>query len=186
MNLGLLCQQESFQDLILNYVAFAGILDIDNVYMATQKAKYKKLGKIIETPEDYNYTQLFKNTKFHHEFKSSQIGVAVLGLGRFIYKWIYFYLLPMMVVPVGIIGWQKNNLNVEWRSEFSVYESWLPNKPDEYCKFVDFDLNDNVRAKDMLSDQFMLLFVLILFTIFTLIMYSIIRIGDIGETFMQA
>jgi hypothetical protein len=153
--------------------------------MGTQKAKYKKLGAIIETPEEFNYTQLFKNTKFHHEFKSSPLGVAFLGLGRFIYKWIYFYLLPMMVVPVGIIGWQKSNLNEEWRGEYSVYVSWLPKRPEEYL-FVDFDLNSNVSAKDVLSDNFMILFVLILFTIFTLIMYSVIRIGDIGETLMQA
>lgn len=31
----------------MNYVAFAGVLQIDNVYMATQKAKYKKLNDII-------------------------------------------------------------------------------------------------------------------------------------------
>lgn len=36
MNLVVLCQQPSFQDLIMNYVAFAGILNIDNLFMETQ------------------------------------------------------------------------------------------------------------------------------------------------------
>lgn len=105
MNLGLLVQQEGFQDLILNYVAYAGVLGIDNVYMTTQKAKYKKLGKIIENPEESNHLQIFKNTKFHHDYSSSPTGTFFLGIGRFIYKWIYFYLLPMLVIPVGIVGW---------------------------------------------------------------------------------
>ena len=30
MNLMFLCKQDSFEDLIMNYVAFAGILEIDN------------------------------------------------------------------------------------------------------------------------------------------------------------
>jgi len=90
----------------LNYVAYAGVLEIDNVYMATQKAKYKKLGEIINKPDESNYLQLFKNSKFHHENKSSPLGIFLLSVGRFTYKWVYFYLLPMLVVPVGIMGWQ--------------------------------------------------------------------------------
>lgn len=35
MNLATLAQQPSFQELIMNYVAFAGILEIDNVFMST-------------------------------------------------------------------------------------------------------------------------------------------------------
>ena len=114
----------------MNYVAYAGILEIDNVYMATQKAKYKDLGAIIEKPEDSNHLQLFKSSKFQHVYRASKVGSFFLSIGRFTYKWIYFYLLPMLVVPVGIFGWQGKNLNTKWRDDpdVSVYNSWWPKR----------------------------------------------------------
>jgi hypothetical protein len=33
MNLMILCQLPDFNELIMNYVAFAGILEIDDIYM---------------------------------------------------------------------------------------------------------------------------------------------------------
>ena len=111
-------------------MAYAGILEIDNVYMATQKAKYKELGEIIETPDGSNHLQLFKSSKFQHVHRASKVGSFFLSIGRFTYKWIYFYLLPMLVVPVGIFGWQGKNLNTEWRDDpnVSVYNSWWPKR----------------------------------------------------------
>ena len=41
MNLMFLCKQESFEDLIMNYVAFAGILAIDNDMWMLQTKTHK-------------------------------------------------------------------------------------------------------------------------------------------------
>ena len=41
MNLMILCKLENFNELIMNYVTFAGILNIDNLYILTQ-LKYNR------------------------------------------------------------------------------------------------------------------------------------------------
>ena len=41
MNLMILCKLENFNELIMNYVTFAGILSIDNLYILTQ-LKYNR------------------------------------------------------------------------------------------------------------------------------------------------
>ena len=51
MNLATLAQQPSFQELIMNYVAFAGILDIDNIFMSTQLKFFKNLQDLQENPD---------------------------------------------------------------------------------------------------------------------------------------
>lgn len=40
MNLMFLCKQDNYEDLIMNYVAFAGILGIDNDFMNIQKKNH--------------------------------------------------------------------------------------------------------------------------------------------------
>lgn len=46
MNLATLAQQPNFQELIMNYVAFAGLLEIDNIFMDTQLKFFKQLSDI--------------------------------------------------------------------------------------------------------------------------------------------
>lgn len=66
----------------------------------------------------------------------------------------------------------------------SFFDSWLPR--NDYL-YVDFELNEsNQNKKSVFKDPFMILFVLIMFTCFTLVTYAIIRIGDKDETFIQA
>lgn len=108
MNLGLLCQQENFQNLILNYVAYAGILKIDDVYMSTQIYKYKKIDDLIKKNSDTGINQLalYKDRKFQHLHKTDFAGHFFITVGRVIYKWIYFYIMPLTVIPIGILGWR--------------------------------------------------------------------------------
>ena len=73
MNLATLAQQPSFQELIMNYVAFAGILDIDNIFMSTQLKFFKGLQQIQENPGDYRYLEMYKNPKFHHTDKATKM-----------------------------------------------------------------------------------------------------------------
>lgn len=61
MNLFTLSQQPNFQELIMNYVAFAGLLDIDNVFMSTQLNFYKDLKSMVDEPEKQRYLETFKS-----------------------------------------------------------------------------------------------------------------------------
>jgi hypothetical protein len=61
MNLFTLSQQPNFQELIMNYVAFAGLLDIDNVFMSTQLNFYKDLKAMVDEPEKQRYLETFKS-----------------------------------------------------------------------------------------------------------------------------
>jgi len=65
MNLMFLCKQETFEDLILNYVAFAGILAIDDDFMGIQARNHKKAAEWIESPDEHQELKLFKDPKFH-------------------------------------------------------------------------------------------------------------------------
>ena len=50
MNLIFLCKQTTFVDLVLNYVAFAGILMIDDEILASISLTYPGLVAILEDP----------------------------------------------------------------------------------------------------------------------------------------
>lgn len=50
----------------MNYVAFAGILSIDDTYMGTQEKFHKNIKLIIEEPSSSRNLELFKKSKFHH------------------------------------------------------------------------------------------------------------------------
>lgn len=45
----------------MNYVAFAGLLDIDNVFMSTQLNFYKDLKSMVDEPEKQRYLETFKS-----------------------------------------------------------------------------------------------------------------------------
>lgn len=50
MNLIFLCKQTTFVDLVLNYVAFAGILAIDDEILESVRLSYQSLIAILEDP----------------------------------------------------------------------------------------------------------------------------------------
>lgn len=109
MNLATLAQQPSFQELIMNYVAFAGLLEIDNIFMNTQVKFFKQLKEIQENPQDHRYLELFKNPNFHHTHDASRSARIVEKVLRFVYKVLYFYLFPVFVVPLGMFAWRSTN-----------------------------------------------------------------------------
>jgi hypothetical protein len=79
--------------------------------METQKARYDTIADIIENPDSTNHLELFKNTKFHHNYETEISGRVMILVARFIYKWFYFYVMPISVIPIGMLGWWSHNLN---------------------------------------------------------------------------
>ena len=65
LNITFLCAQTTYLDLIMNYVALAGVLQIDDVFMATQERIFADVCDRIENPDQYLYLKLFKDTKHH-------------------------------------------------------------------------------------------------------------------------
>lgn len=45
----------------MNYVAFAGILSIDNLFMENQKPYHSKLGDLIDNSNGNSILELFKS-----------------------------------------------------------------------------------------------------------------------------
>lgn len=64
-NLIFLCKQSSYEDLIMNYVAFVGILAMDNDFMNIQSKNHKKVNDWIENPTDHAEFKLYKYSKYH-------------------------------------------------------------------------------------------------------------------------
>jgi hypothetical protein len=90
----------------MNYVAFAGILKIDNIYMETQLKFHKGIKAIVDEPSKSRYLEMFKDNKFHHRFKSNWWTKMTESFIRIIYKVVYFYIFPLLVIPMGVIGWR--------------------------------------------------------------------------------
>jgi hypothetical protein len=65
LNITFLCAQTTYLDLIMNYVALAGVLQIDDAFMATQERIFADVCDRIENPDKYLYLKLFKDTKHH-------------------------------------------------------------------------------------------------------------------------
>ena len=106
MNLIFLCAQPSFVDLVLNYVAFAGILEIDNQFMGTQESQYPEVSEWIENPSDHVALWLFKDPSRHDRYRLASPAVKIaLPVVRVFYKTIYFYGYPIFIIPLSIIGY---------------------------------------------------------------------------------
>jgi hypothetical protein len=52
----------------MNYVALAGVLEIDDVFMATQERIFADVCDRINEPSNYLYLKLFKDTKHHDRY----------------------------------------------------------------------------------------------------------------------
>jgi len=108
MNLLFLCRLPSFVDLVLNYVAFAGILEIDNAFMSTQERQYPEVVEWIETPDPHVALWLFKDPARHDRYRLASPAVKITHpLVRVFYKTIYFYSYPIFIIPLSIIGYNK-------------------------------------------------------------------------------
>jgi hypothetical protein len=85
----------------MNYVALAGVLEIDNVFMSTQTRFHADVVERIENPSAYLYLQLFKSTKHHDRDDEATWGVRYAEFAvRGFYKVIYFYVYPILLIPL--------------------------------------------------------------------------------------
>lgn len=106
MNLMFLCKQESYEDLIMNYVAFAGILAIDNDFINIQRKSHPKIMKWIEEPTEHPEFKLYKDPKLHDKYRQASFCHRVtFGIMKYIYKVIYFYVTPLFVILMSFIGY---------------------------------------------------------------------------------
>jgi len=108
-------------DLIMNYVAFAGISALDNLYVeATGKMKAAKV--LLEASEEVNKDkirkatlmksrklirpedmQLFWNITLKENKCLMRFIILWYQLIRFVYKALYFYLFPYLIVPLSYL-----------------------------------------------------------------------------------
>lgn len=146
----------------MNYVAFAGILDIDNIFMNTQIKFFKDLKNIQENPQDKRYLEVFKNPKFHHTDKATKVARITEQIIRFIYKVLYFYLFPVFVVPLGMFAWRAEN----------------PPKVREYID-VDWTLIDSQFTYDIYFQIYSYVIVII----FLMVMHVILHVYSLNDPF---
>lgn len=117
-NIIFLTRQENLVELMMNYVAFLGVSQLDNLYVeATHKMKAAKI-ILNATGDDEKKIQdaiRFKK-KCSHDVESNTLGrceyplpvfmrfvIVWFELSRFVYKAIYFYLFPYAIVPVSYL-----------------------------------------------------------------------------------
>ena len=129
VNLVFLCRQAEITDLLMNYVAFAGVSELDNLYIqASDKIKLSavllnlegedlewmnnmltvkansRIKKNDQSKEDGSELGEFKQNA---NKKSTKCAVCLIrcwyALARFFYKTIYFYLYPYLIVPLSYI-----------------------------------------------------------------------------------
>ncbi len=116
-NLVFLTRQENLVELMMNYVAFSGVSKLDNLYVeATHKMKsakvileakgedLKKITEALTFYKDCNGSVSNKNTylscEYELQFFIRQV-IFVYDFLRFVYKSIYFYLFPYLIVPMS-------------------------------------------------------------------------------------
>ena len=122
MNLMFLCKQDNYEDLIMNYVAFAGILGIDNDFMDIQNKNHPKILDWIENPTDHAEFKLFKDPLAHDKKRQTTFCHRVtFGIVKYMYKVIYFYVMPLLVILMSFIGFNYwNKVDAESKDNVSV------------------------------------------------------------------
>lgn len=111
MNLFFLTRQGSVIDLLMNYAAFAGVSEIDNLYAEAQRnmkvqeavpvdgVDNPELEKCLTYKKQSKMTKEDKEKANDHDHQWLMIVVNMFYyLTKVIYKVIYFYLFPYLVV----------------------------------------------------------------------------------------
>lgn len=90
----------------MNYVAFAGILAIDNDMMMLQNKTHKQIMEWIKEPSNRSELKLYKDPQLHDKYKMTSFCYRVtFGITKFIYKIVYFYLTPIFVIWMSFMGY---------------------------------------------------------------------------------
>ena len=115
-NLVFMTRQAALTDIIMNYLAFAGISEIDNIYanaMRYMKVKHELIDDVKPGEQEYLDNCLkYKKEKTKDEADRStfadpkpssksglmKVIIVVYQIERVLYKAIYFYLFPYVVV----------------------------------------------------------------------------------------
>jgi len=92
----------------MNYVAFLGISEFDNLYtnsIRNMKAKEllkedENLNKLLEYDKDEQYRATKSNTKSDSHCLMFII-VLTYKIFKYLYKGVYFYFLPFLIIPVS-------------------------------------------------------------------------------------
>jgi hypothetical protein len=113
---------------------------------------------------------LFKKTKFHHAYTNDPyhyIYRATEQVVRVAYKIFYFYIFPILVIPIGVIAWR-----------FEQGEDIVDNK----FKAVDF----KEANSDFHFNMSMQIYMYIILIIFFLAIYGILKYVNLKEKFEKS
>ena len=92
----------------MNYVAFLGISEFDNLY--TNSIRNMKAKELLEKDEDLNklleYDKNKQNLATKCNTKSDSpclmfIIISTYKIFKYLYKGVYFYFLPFLIIPVS-------------------------------------------------------------------------------------
>jgi len=93
----LICQQNSIQDVLLNFAALAIILDTDSIY--TDCVENFKIKKLLGDPDGFPVCRNFQfNLVFRKESCSVKFGLIVYRVLNFIYQVLYYFFLPFLAI----------------------------------------------------------------------------------------
>lgn len=127
----------------MNYVAFVGVLAIDNDFMNIQAKNHKNVNKWIENVTDHPEFKLYKSPKFHDRKQLSNFLTRILfGAIKFFYKVIYFYVTPIFIVLISFLGYNA------W-AQHNFLQHYLKKHKDLNLKDLKFDfMEDNLVPID--------------------------------------
>ncbi|CDW75959.1 UNKNOWN [Stylonychia lemnae] len=99
INIFLICQQGSVQDVIMNFIALGVIAEIDNIYANTLYNNYSK--KLIEDSDGKPGLQINDQVPVRKQYSNKcSIATQIHGLLRLFYETYYFYFMPFSVIVI--------------------------------------------------------------------------------------
>ena len=116
LNMYFITQQANSLSLFLNYVAISCITQIDNLYVETIRKFHVKEVLLEDQAELFKHLQFKKYKEVKHDDRIKffdtkartlthdlqiKLIVIIYKLCRIFYKSIYFYFLPLMIVPIS-------------------------------------------------------------------------------------
>ena len=127
VNILFLTRQQTLIDLIMNYVAFEGISAMDNLYVESTRNLKVMEAVPVDGVEDAKKDALYTFTKEREDFTFEKpIGSDNKHLIRFmkfvriwfvfvkyLYKGIYFYLFPYLIIPLSYIVFNYTMINTK-------------------------------------------------------------------------
>lgn len=86
---------------------------------------------------------MFKDPKFHKNDQASKLTNCCEQFNRIVYKLFYFYLMPLLVIPVGLIGY-THDLGIR---KVDPEQEGFGHNEDKDRKYEEYNWNNFLRSK---------------------------------------